>query len=100
MQGFKKFWNDWSWSVALVALLYSVFLFYHNSTSTTPMQIQDCQQQIKKHVQEANEHFAQLDKSVSELNVVNAGISAQLSAIKDDTAITKKLVFELLGKRL
>jgi YbbR domain-containing protein len=100
MNSIKKIFKDWQWVLSLIVLLYGIFLFYYQSSVSIPDSIQDCQHRLDVHLAESTEHFHQLDKSVAELNVVNAGISAQLSAIKEDTTITKKLVFELLGKRL
>ena len=100
VQGIKKFWNNWQWSLSLVALLYGIFLFYYNSSNITPTRITECEKHLARHEQESKEHFAKLDASVADLNVLNAGISAQLTAIKEDTAATKSLLFELLGKRL
>lgn len=100
VQGIKTFWNNWQWALALVALLYGIFLFYYNSSNVTPTRIAECEKHLARHEQESKEHFAKLDASVADLNVLNAGISAQLTAIKEDTAATKSLLFELLGKRL
>ena len=100
VQGIKTFWNNWQWALALVALLYGIFLFYYNSSNITPTRIAECEKHLARHEQESKEHFAKLDASVADLNILNAGISAQLTAIKEDTAATKSLLFELLGKRL
>lgn len=100
MQGLKKFWQNWQWVLALVALLYSIFLFYYNSTNTTPARITECEQHLARHEQESKEHFAQLDRSVADLNILNKGIQVQLESIKEDTSATKRLLFELLGQRL
>lgn len=100
MQGLKQFWQNWQWVLALVALLYSIFLFYYNSTNTTPSRITECEQHLARHEQESKEHFAQLDRSVADLNILNKGIQVQLESIKEDTSATKRLLFELLGQRL
>ena len=100
VEGLKKFWNNWQWILALVALLYSIFLFYYNSTNITPTRIAECEQHLARHEQESKEHFARLDKSVADLNILNEGIKVQLESIKEDTSATKRLLFELLGKRL
>lgn len=100
MQGLKKIWQNWQWVLALVALLYSIFLFYYNSTNTTPARITECEQHLARHEQESKEHFAQLDRSVADLNILNKGIQVQLESIKEDTSATKRLLFELLGQRL
>lgn len=100
MQGLKQFWQNWQWALALVALLYSIFLFYYNSTNTTPARITECEQHLARHEQESKEHFAQLDRSVADLNILNKGIQVQLESIKEDTSATKRLLFELLGQRL
>lgn len=100
MQGLKQFWQNWQWVLALVALLYSIFLFYYNSTNTTPSRITECERHLARHEQESKEHFAQLDRSVADLNILNKGIQVQLESIKEDTSATKRLLFELLGQRL
>ena len=100
VQGIKTFWNNWQWVLALVALLYGIFLFYYNSSNVTPARIAECEKHLAIHEQESKEHFAALDKSVADLNILNAGIRAQLESIKEDTSATKRLLFELLGQRL
>ena len=100
VESFKRFWNNWQWLLALIALLYGIFLFYYNSTTTTPARIAECEQHLARHEQESKEHFAQLDKSVADLNILNKGIQVQLESIKEDTSATKRLLFELLGQRL
>lgn len=100
VESFKRFWNNWQWLLALIALLYAIFLFYYNSTTTTPARITQCEQHLARHEQESKEHFARLDKSVADLNILNEGIKVQLESIKEDTSATKRLLFELLGKRL
>lgn len=100
MQGLKKFWSNYQWLLALIALLYGIFLFYYNSTTTTPARIAECEQHLARHEQESKEHFAQLDRSVADLNILNKGIQVQLESIKEDTSATKRLLFELLGQRL
>lgn len=100
VESFKRFWNNWQWLLALIALLYAIFLFYYNSTTTTPARITECEQHLARHEQESKEHFARLDKSVADLNILNEGIKVQLESIKEDTSATKRLLFELLGKRL
>ena len=100
VQGIKNFWNNWQWILSLVALLYGIFLFYYNSSNITPTRITECEKHLARHEQESKEHFAALDKSVADLNILNAGIRAQLESIKEDTSATKRLLFELLGQRL
>ena len=100
VQGIKTFWNNWQWILSLVALLYGIFLFYYNSSNITPTRITECEKHLARHEQESKEHFAQLDKSVADLNILNKGIQVQLESIKEDTSATKRLLFELLGQRL
>jgi hypothetical protein len=100
VEGLKKFWNNWQWAIALAAVLYSIFLFYYQSSTVTPARIAECEKHLAIHEQESKEHFAALDKSVADLNILNAGIRAQLESIKEDTSATKRLLFELLGQRL
>ena len=35
MQLLKKIWQDWQWAIALVALLYGIFLFYYKTNCVT-----------------------------------------------------------------
>ena len=100
MQGLKRFWSNWQWILSLIALLYGIFLFYYNSSNITPARITECEKHLARHEQESKEHFARLDKSVADLNILNEGIKVQLESIKEDTSATKRLLFELLGKRL
>ena len=111
VEGLKKFWNNWQWALALVAVLYSIFLFYYQSSTTTPTRITECEKRLAEHIQKSelflaehiqksDKHFEKIDQSISDLNVINAGIDAKLEAIREDTNTTKTLLFELLGKRL
>ncbi len=100
MQGLKKIWNNWQWVLPVGALLLSVFTWYYKTSTEIPARILDCEKHLSEHITKSDEHFKRIDENISDLNVLNAGISAQLEAIKEDTTITKKLVFELLGKRL
>lgn len=111
MEGLKKFWNNWQWVLALVAVLYSIFLFYYQSSTATPTRITECEKRLEEHIQKSelflaehiqksDKHFEKIDQSISDLNVINAGIDAKLEAIREDTNTTKTLLFELLGKRL
>lgn len=100
MQELKKVWNNWQWVLALLALLFSVFTYYYKTSTEIPARITDCEQHIARHEQESKEHFAQLDKSVENLNILNKGIQVQLESIKEDTSATKRLLFELLGNKL
>lgn len=100
VQGLKQFWQNWQWALALVALLYSIFLFYYQSSTSTPARITDCEKHLAEHIERSDKHFEKIDQSIGELNVVNAGIDAKLEAIREDTNTTKTLLFELLGKRL
>lgn len=100
MQGLKRIWNNWQWVLPVVALLFSAFTYYYKTSTEIPAKIQHCEQRLSKHEQESKEHFDKLDKSVADLNILNAGINAQLDSIKEDTSATKRLLFELLGKKL
>lgn len=100
VESFKRFWNNWQWLLALIALLYAIFLFYYNSTTTTPARITECEKHLAEHISKSDKHFEQIDRNISELNVLNAGINAKLDIIIEDTNTTKKLMFELLGHRL
>ena len=48
VQRLKIFWQNWQWAIALVALLYSVFLFYYNSTQATPAKIKAIEEKYCK----------------------------------------------------
>lgn len=100
MQLIKRIWNNWQWVLPVVALLFSAFTYYYKTSTEIPAKIQYCEQRIARHEQESKEHFDKLDKSVADLNILNAGINAQLDSIKEDTSATKRLLFELLGKKL
>lgn len=100
MQGLKKFWNEWNWVLPVFALLLSAATWYYKTSAEIPARITECERHLARHEQESKEHFAQLDRSVADLNILNKGIQVQLESIKDDTSATKRLLFELLGKKL
>jgi hypothetical protein len=65
MQGLKKIWSNYQWVLALVALLYGIFLFYYNSTQATPARIKNCEERITAHITESDARLKKIESEYS-----------------------------------
>ena len=89
MQGLKQFWKDWQWVLALVALLYGIFLFYYNSTQATPARIKNCEERITAHIAESDIRFKKIESDQNDIKLTLTELNAKMDISLQDLAIMK-----------
>ena len=97
MQGLKQFWNNWQWVLALVALLYGIFLFYYQSTTSTPARLNKCEEFMAKSMKTHEEIFVRLSNDEMKFDTTTARIETSLEAISTDLQFIKH---ELIKKAM
>lgn len=94
MQSIKKFWNDWQWVLALVALLYGIFLFYYQSTTSTPARLNDCEKRLDEHIVKSDERFYKIESNQHNIDIALAELKVMLRDANDDLRIIKTSIVE------
>lgn len=97
MQGLKKFWNNWQWVLALVALLYGIFLFYYQSTTSTPTRLDKCEEFMAQSKKTHEEIISRLFNDEMKFDTTTARIETSLEAISTDLQFIKH---ELIKKAM
>ena len=97
MQGLKQIWNSWQWVLALCALLYSVFLFYYQATSTTPSRLDKCEKFIIESQKTHEIILTRLSNDEVKFDTTTARIETSLEAISTDLQFIKH---ELIKKAM
>lgn len=92
MQGIKKFWKDYQWVLALVALLYGIFLFYYNSTQATPAKIASLERQFTEHKADSERRISKIESDYSEVKISLAEIKAMVSMSLQDLGYMKNYI--------
>lgn len=92
MQSLKSFWQNWQWAIALVALLYGIFLFYYNSTQRTPARIEAVERQLSEHKMESERRISKIESDYSEVKISLAEIKAMMNISLQDLAIMKDYI--------
>lgn len=94
MQGLKTFWQNWQWALALVALLYGIFLFYYQSTTSTPARLAHCEEHLAEHIKKSDERFEKVEKNQHNIDISLAEIKVMVKNATEDLTIIKKSVVE------
>lgn len=94
MQGLKKFWNNYQWVIALVALLYGIFLFYYQSTTSTPARIAHCEEHLAEHIKQSDLRFEKIENNQHNIEISLAEIKVMVKGATEDLVIIKKSVVE------
>lgn len=94
MQGLKKFWSDYQWVLALVALLYGIFLFYYQSTTSTPARIEAVERQFAEHIAKSEERFVRIENNQHNIDIALAELKIMMKNANEDLTIIKKSVVE------
>lgn len=94
MQGLKKFWNDYQWVLALGALLYGIFLFYYQSTTSTPARLALCEEHLAEHIRRSDERFEKIEDNQQSIEISLAEIKVMVKGATEDLVIIKKSVVE------
>lgn len=89
MQGLKKFWSDYQWVLALVALLYGIFLFYYQSTTATPARIKNCEERITVHITESDARLKKIESDYNDVKLTLTELKAMMNISLQDLAIMK-----------
>lgn len=92
MQGLKKIWNNYQWVLALVALLYGIFLFYYNSTQATPTKIASLERQFAEHKADAERRISKIESDYSEVKISLAEIKAMVGMSLQDLGYMKNYI--------
>jgi CBS-domain-containing membrane protein len=89
MQGLKKIWSNYQWVLALVALLYGIFLFYYQSTTATPARIKNCEERITAHITESDARLKKIESEYNDVKLSLARLEAMMDISLQDLRIMK-----------
>lgn len=92
MQGLKKVWKDYQWALALVALLYGIFLFYHQSTTSIPARINALESKVDKHIDISDKRMAKIETDYNDVKISLAEIKAMVSVSLQDLGYMKSYI--------
>lgn len=88
----KTFWQNWQWAIALVALLYGIFLFYYNSTQSYPAKIRALEEQLIEHKMESERRISKIESDYSEVKISLAEIKAMVGMSLQDLGYMKNYI--------
>lgn len=89
MQGLKQFWHNYQWVLALVALLYGIFLFYYNSTQATPAKIASLERQFAEHKADSERRISKIESDYNDVKLTLTELNAKMDISLQDLAIMK-----------
>jgi hypothetical protein len=89
MQGLKKIWSNYQWVLALVALLYGIFLFYYNSTQATPARVTALEQKFNSHTAETDIRFKKIEADQNDIKLTLAELNTKMDISLLDLSIMK-----------
>lgn len=89
MQGLKKIWSNYQWVLALIALLYGIFLFYYNSTQATPARVTALEQKFSSHVAETDVRFKNIEADQNDIKLTLAELNTKMDISLLDLSIMK-----------
>lgn len=92
VQQLKTFWHNYQWVLALVALLYSIFLFYYNSTQATPAKIELLERQFVEHKIDSERRISKIESDYSEVKISLAEIKAMVGMSLQDLGYMKNYI--------
>jgi hypothetical protein len=94
VQGLKTFWQNWQWAIALVALMYAIFLFYYQSTTSTPARLTNCEKHLAEHIKQSDSRFEKIEDNQHSIEISLAEIKVMVKGATEDLVIIKKSVVE------
>lgn len=94
VQGLKTFWQNWQWALALVSLLYAIFLFYYQSTTSTPERLTHCEEHLAEHIKKSDDRFEKIENNQHNIEISLAEIKIMVKGATEDLTIIKKSVVE------
>lgn len=89
MQGLKKIWSNYQWVLALIALLYGIFLFYYNSTQATPARVTALEQKFSSHVAETDVRLKKIESDQNDIRLTLAELNTKMDISLLDLSIMK-----------
>lgn len=89
MQGLKKIWKEYQWVLALIALLYGIFLFYYNSTQATPARVTALEQKFSSHVAETDVRLKKIESDQNDIRLTLAELNTKMDISLLDLSIMK-----------
>lgn len=92
VQQLKAFWNNWQWVLALIALLYSVFLFYHQSTTSIPARMDALEHKVNEHIDVSDKRMAKIESDYSDVKISLAEIKAMVGMSLQDLGYMKNYI--------
>ena len=92
VQQLKTFWHNYQWVLALVALLYGIFLFYYNSTQATPAKIELLERQFVEHKLDSERRISKIESDYSEVKISLAEIKAMVGMSLQDLGYMKNYI--------
>ena len=92
VQQLKNLWNNWQWVLALVALLYGIFLFYYNSTQSYPAKIKALEEQFIEHKIDSDKRITKIESDYSEVKISLAEIKAMVGMSLQDLGYMKNYI--------
>ena len=92
VQQLKAFWNNWQWVLALVALLYGIFLFYYNSTQSYPAKIRALEEQLIEHKIDSERRISKIESDYSDVKISLAEIKAMVGMSLQDLGYMKNYI--------
>lgn len=92
MQGLKQFWHNYQWVLALVALLYGIFLFYYNSTQATPAKIRELEERFVEHKLDSDKRLTKIESDYSEVKISLVEIKAMVGMSLQDLGYMKNYI--------
>jgi hypothetical protein len=94
MQGLKTFWNNWQWVLALIALLWGIFLFYYKSGTENPARITACEKHLQEHIINSQADIQELKGHINDIDLLVMEVKTTLKSIDADLTIIKSWILD------
>ena len=92
MQVLKHFWQNYQWVLALVALLYGIFLFYYNSTTATPSKIASLERQFTEHKIDSERRISKIESEYNDVKLSLTRLEAMMNISLQDLGYMKNYI--------
>jgi hypothetical protein len=92
VQQLKTFWQNWQWAIALVALLYGIFLFYYQSSTSVPARIDALENKVDEHINVSDKRMAKIESDYSDVKISLAEIKAMVGMSLQDLGYMKNYI--------
>lgn len=92
MHQLKAFWQNWQWAIALVALLYGIFLFYYQSSTSVPARIDALENKVDEHIAISDKRMSKIESDYSDVKISLAEIKAMVGMSLQDLGYMKNYI--------